>query len=131
MLFSFRFKGFCVSIMLISLAFTTFQKLLHKKKLQNQTIPVGTLSGKTSAGLPKNVVSENDQMISFNTVVTFSSISISFVLIFLYSSFNGGFVYYNVVIGFFLTFNIIPPLYFFKKLSTFKIAISIINEMFS
>ena len=122
MFFLFRFKGFCVSILLISLVFTTtFQKswFLHKKKKQNQTIPslterpssVGTL-----VGLQLNVVRENDQMISFNTVVTYSIVSISFYIIWvLYSSSTAGFVYYNVAIGFFLAFTITPPLYFFFK----------------
>ena len=136
MFFLFRFKGFCVSILLISLVFTTtFQKFLHKKKKQNQTIPslterpssVGTL-----VGLQLNVVRENDQMISFNTVVTYSIVSISFYIIWvLYSSSTAGFVYYNVAIGFFLAFTITPPLYFFNNLSRFKIAISIVHEMFS
>ena len=135
MFFLFRFKGFCVSIMLISLAFTTFQKFLHKKKKQNQTIPslterpssVGTL-----VGLKLNVVRENDQMISFNTVVIYSIVSLSFFAIWvLYSSSTGGFVYYNLFIVFFLAFTITPPLYFFNNLSRFKIAISIVHEMFS
>ena len=133
--FLFRFKGFCVSIMLISLAFTTFQKFLHKKKKQNQTIPILTerpSSLGTLVWLQLNVVSENDQMISFNTVVIFSSLSISFFTIWtFYSSSTAGFVYYNLLIVFFLVFNITPPLYFFNNLSRFKIAISIIHEMFS
>ena len=136
MFFLFRFKGFCVSILLISLVFTTtFQKFLHKKKKQNQTIPILTerpSSVGTLAGLQLNVVSENDQMISFNTVIIFSSLSISFFTIWtLYSSSTAGFVYYNMFIVFFLAFNITPPLYFFNNLSRFKIAISIIHEMFS
>ena len=136
MFFLFRFKGFCVSILLISLVFTTiFQMLLHKKKKQNQTIPslterpssVGTL-----VGLQLNVVSENDPMISFNTVVIFSSLSISVFSIWIfYSESTAGFVYYNLFIVFFLAFNITPPLYFFNNLSRFKMAISIIHEMFS
>ena len=136
MFFLFRFKGFCVSILLISLVFTTtFQKFLHKKKKQNQTIPslterpssVGTL-----VGLKLNVVRENDQMISFNTVVIYSIVSLSFFTIWvLYSSSTAGFIYYNLSIGFFLAFTITPPLYFFNNLSRFKIAISIIHEMFS
>ena len=133
--FLFRFQGFCVSIMLISLAFTTFQKFLHKKKKQNQAIPILTerpSSVGTSVGLQLNVVSENDQMISSNTVVIFSSLSFSFFTIWtFYSSSTAGFVYYNLLIVFFLVFNITPPLYFFNNLSKFKIAISIIHEMFS
>ena len=135
MFFLFRFKGFCVSIMLISLAFTTFQKFLHKKKKQNQTIPILTerpSSVGTLVGLQLNVVRENDQMISFNTVVTYSIVSISFYIIWvLYSSSTAGFVYYNVAIGFFLAFTITPPLYFFNNLSTFKIAVSLVGEMFN
>ena len=133
MFFLFRFKGFCVSIILISLAFTTFQKFLHKKKKQNQ-IPIVTerpLSVGTLVGLQLNVVSENDQMISFNTVVIFSSVFTFFTIWILYSSSNEGFVYYNLIIGFFLVLNITPPLYFFNNLSRFKIAISIVHEMFS
>ena len=135
MFFVFRFKGFCVSILLISLVFTTtFQKILRKKKKQNQIIPILTekpLSG-TSVGLQLNVVRENDQMISFNTVVMYSIVSISFLMIWLfYSSSTAGFIYYNLSIGFFLAFTITPPLYFFNNLSRFKIAISIIHEMFS
>ena len=131
MFFLFRFKGFCVSILLISLAFTTLQMFLHKKKKQNQTIPIVT-ERPSLVGLQLNVASENDQMISFNTVVIFSSLSISFFTIWtLYSSSTAGFVYYNLFIVFFLAFNITPPLYFFNNLSRFKIAISIIHEMFS
>mgnify|MGYP001253769480 CR=1 FL=1 len=134
--FLFRFQGFCVSIMLISLTFSTFLKFLHKKKKkQNQTIPTLTerpSSVGTLVGLQLNVVSENDQMISFNTVVIFSSLSISFFMMWtFYSSSTAGFVYYNLLIVFFLVFNITPPLYFFNNLSRFKIAISIIHEMFS
>ena len=135
MFFVFRFKGFCVSILLISLVFTTtFRKILRKKKKQNLIIPIlaeRPLSG-TSVGLQLNVVRENDQMISFNTVVTYSIVSISFFMIWvLYSSSTAGFVYYNLTIGFFLAFTITPPLYFFKNLSRFKIAISVVYEMFS
>ena len=135
MFFVFSFKGFCVSILLISLVFTTtFQKILRKKKKQNQIIPILTekpLSG-TSVGLQLNVVRENDQMISYNTVVIYSIVSISFFTIWvLYSSSTAGFIYYNVAIGFFLAFTITPPLYFFNNLSRFKIAISIVHEMFS
>ena len=135
MFFVFRFKGFCVSILLISLVFTTtFQKILRKKKKQNQIIPILTekpLSG-TSVGLQLNVVRENDQMISFNTVVMYSIVSISFLMIWLfYSSSTAGFIYYNLSIGFFLAFTITPPLYFFNNLSRFKIAISIVREMLS
>ena len=135
MFFLFRFKGFCVSIMLISLTFTTFRKFLHKKKKQNQTIPISTerpSSVGTLVGLQLNVVSENDPMISFNTVVIFSSLSISFFTIWtFYSETTAEFVYYNLFIVFFLAFNITPPLYFFNNLSRFKIAISIIHEMFN
>ena len=132
-LFSFRFKWFCLSTMLISLSLTTFRNFLHKKKQQNQ-IAVGTERPSSVAivDLPFNVVSENDQMISFNTVVIFSSLSISFFTIWtFYSSSTAGFVYYNLLIVFFLVFNITPPLYSFNNLSRFKIAISIIHEMFS
>ena len=133
--FLFRFQGFCVSIMLISLAFTTFRKFLHNKKKQNQTIPILTerqSSVGTLVGLQLNVVSENDQMISFNTVVIFSSLSFSFFTMWtFYSSSTAGFVYYNLLIVFFLVFNVTPPLYFLNNLSRFKIAISIIHEMFS
>ena len=134
MFFLFRFRGFCVSMILISLTFTTFQRFLHKRKKQNQ-IPIVTerpLSVGTLVGLQLNVVRENDQMISFNTVVTYSIVSISFYIIWvLYSSSTAGFVYYNLSIGFFLAFTITPPLYFFNNLSRFKIAISIVHEMFS
>ena len=135
MFFLFRFKGFCVSILLISLVFTTtFQKILRKKKKQNQIIPILTEKplSVTSVGLQLNVVRENDQMISFNTVVIYSIVSISFFTIWvLYSSSTAGFIYYNLSIGFFLAFTITPPLYFFNNLSRFKIAISIVHEMFS
>ena len=136
MFFVFRFKGFCVSILLISLVFTTiFQMLLHKKKKKNQTIPILTerpSSVGTLVGLQLNVVSENDPMISFNTVIIFSSVSISFFTIWtFYSESTAGFVYYNLFIVFFLAFNITPPLYFFNNLSRFKIAISIVREMLS
>ena len=130
---SFRFKGFCLSSMLISLSLTTFRNFLHRKKQQNQ-IAVGTERPSSVAivDLPFNVVSENDQMISSNTVVIFSSLSISFFTIWtFYSSSTAGFVYYNLLFVFFLVFNITPPLYFFNNLSRFKIAISIIHEMFS
>ena len=136
MFFLFRFKGFCVSILLISLVFTTtFQKFLHKKKKQNQTIPILTerpSSVGTLVGLQLNVVRENDQMISFNTVVMYSIVSISFFTTWVfYSPSTAGFIYYNLSIGFFLAFTITPPLYFFNNLSRFKIAISVVHEMFS
>ena len=130
---SFRFKGFCLSSMLISLSLTTFRNFLHRKKQQNQ-IAVGTERPSSVAivDLPFNVVSENDQMISSNTVVIFSSLSFSFFTMWtFYSSSTAGFVYYNLLFVFFLVFNITPPLYFFNNLSRFKIAISIIHEMFS
>ena len=134
MFFLFRFKGFCISILLISLAFTTLQMFLHKKKKQNQTIPIVT-ERPSLVGLQLNVASENDQMISFNTVVIFSSVSVSFSMIWTFFIFTEGFVYpgfgYNIAIAFFLAVNITPPLYFFNNLSRFKIAISIVHEMFS
>ena len=89
------------------------------------------LSG-TSVGLQLNVVRENDQMISFNTVVMYSIVSISFLMIWLfYSSSTAGFIYYNLSIGFFLAFTITPPLYFFNNLSSFKIGVSLVGEMFN
>ena len=134
-LFSFRFKGFCVSTMLISLAFTTLRKFLRKKKQQNQTAVVPTQEMSSSVAiveLPFNVVSENDQMISFNTVVIFSSVSFFFIMIWIvYSSYSSGLLYYNLIICFSLVLNITPPLYFFKKVSNFKIAISVVREMFN
>ena len=134
MFFLFRIRGFCVSMILISLTFTTFQRFLHKRKKQNQ-IPIVTerpLSVGTLVGLQLNVVSENDHMISFNTVVIFSSVSISCFMIWsLYSSSSSGFLYYNLIIFFSLVLNITPPLYFFKKVSNFKIAISVVREMFN
>ena len=131
--FSFRFKGFCISSMLISLSLTTFRNFLHKKKQQNQ-ITVGTERPSSVAivDLPFNVVSENDQMISFKTVVIFSSVLISFFMIWsLYYSSKAGSVYYNLMICFSLVLNITPPLYFFNNLSTFKIAVSLVGEMFN
>ena len=124
-IFSFRFKVFCISSMLISLSLTTFRNFLHRKKQQNQ-IAVGTVD------LPFNVVSENDQMISFKTVVIFSSVLISFFLIWIhYYSSKAGSVYYNLMICFSLVLNITPPLYFFNNLSSFKIGVSLVGEMFN
>ena len=119
--------------MLISLSLTTFRNLLHMKKQQNQ-IAVGTdrPSSVAIVDLPFNVVSENDQMISFKTVVIFSSVLISFFLIWsLYYSSTAGSVYYNIMICFSLVLNITPPLYFFNNLSSFKIAVSLVGEMFN
>ena len=131
---SFRFKGFCLLSMLISLSLTTFRNFLHKKKQQNQ-IAVGTAPERPSSvaivDLPYNVVSENDQMISFKTVVIFSSVLISFFMIWMYYSSKAGSVYYNLMICFSLVLNITPPLYFFNNLSTFKIAVSLVGEMFN
>jgi hypothetical protein len=121
--------------MLISLAFTTLRKFLHKTKQQNQTAVVPTQERSPSVAiveLPFNVVSENDQMISFNTVVISSSVFFFFIMIWImYSSSSSGFLYYNLIIFFSLVLNIIPPLYFFKKVSNFKIAISLVHEMFN
>ena len=122
--------------MLISLSLTTFRNFLHRKKQQNQ-IGVGTERPSSVAivDLPFNVVSENDQMISFKTVVIFSSVLISFFIIWggYYSSVAGhkGSVYYNLMICFSLVLNITPPLYFFNNLSSFKIAVSLVGEMFN
>ena len=136
-LFSSRFKGFCISSMLISLSLTTFRNFLHRKKQQNQ-IAVGTERPSSVAivDLPFNVVSENDQMISFKTVVIFSSVLISFFMIWslYYSSIAGSdiaLVHYNLMICFSLVLNITPPLYFFNNLSSFKIAVSLVGEMFN
>ena len=131
--FYFRFKVFCISSMLISLSLTTFRNFLHRKKQQNQ-IAVGTERPSSVAivDLPFNVVSENDQMISFKTVVIFSSVLISFFMIWsLYYSSIAGSVYYNLMICFSLVLNITPPLYFFNNLSSFKIAVSLVGEMFN
>ena len=131
---SFRFKGFCLSSMLISLSLTTFRNFLHRKKQQNQ-IAVGTERPSSVAivDLPFNVVSENDQMISFKTVVIFSSVLISFFMIWSvhYSSIASRDVYYNLMICFSLVLNVTPPLYFFNNLSSFKIAVSLVGEMFN
>ena len=124
--------------MLISLSLTTFRNFLHRKKQHNQ-IAVGTAPERPSSvavvDLPFNVVSENDQMISFKTVVIFSSVLISFFIIWggYYSSVAGhtGSVYYNLMICFSLVLNITPPLYFFNNLSSFKIAVSLVGEMFN
>ena len=131
--FSSRFKGFCLSSMLISLSLTTFRNFLHRKKQQNQ-LAVGIerpSSVVAIVDLPFNVVSENDQMISFKTVVIFSSALISFFMIWMYYSSHAGTVYYNLMICFSLVLNITPPLYFFNNLSTFKIAVSLVGEMFN
>jgi hypothetical protein len=131
--FSFRFKMLCISSMLISLSLTTFRNFLHRKKQQNQ-IAVGTerpSSVVAIVDLPFNVVSENDQMISFKTVVIFSSVLISFFMIWMYYSSKAGSVYYNLMICFSLVLNITPPLYFFNNLSSFKIAVSLVGEMFN
>ena len=121
--------------MLISLSLTTFRNFLHRKKQQNQ-LAVGTERPSSVAvaivDLPFNVVSENDQMISFKTVVIFSSVLISFFMIWIhYYSSKAGSVYYNLMICFSLVLNITPPLYFFNNLSSFKIAVSLVGEMFN
>ena len=121
--------------MLISLSLTTFRNFLHRKKQQNQ-LAVGTERPSSVAvanvDLPFNVVSENDQMISFKTVVIFSSVLISFFMIWIhYYSSKADSVYYNLMICFSLVLNITPPLYFFNNLSSFKIGVSLVGEMFN
>ena len=116
--------------MLISLAFTTLRK---KEKKQNQTAVVPTQERPSSVAiveLPFNVVNENDQMISFNRVLIFFTLSISFFLIWILFSFSTT-ANYSFMFCFSLSFNIIPPLYFFNNQSSFKIAISLVREMFN
>ena len=134
LVFSYRFHGFCVSILLVSLIVTTFKRILYEKKKMKQ-ISLGTQRPPSVAlvELPfLNVISANDSMISLITVFIFSSVSLIFLTILtLYSRSVAGTLYYHLIICFYLSFTITPPLYFFKRIGKFKIAIDIVCEMFN
>ena len=130
----FRFHGFCVSILLISIIVTIYRKVLSEKKKTNQ-VQVGNQrpSSVASTEVPRlNVVSSNDPMISLRTVFIFSSISLTFLILLVF--YTGGThitLWYFLIICFYVSFSITPPLYFFNRIGKLKIAIAIVFEMFN
>ena len=82
-----------------------------------------------------NIVSSNNSMISYSTVFIGSAVIVSiFVFWTIYVQIHASDIvstfYYNVSIVFSLLLNVTPPLYFFNRLGSFKIALSIAREMF-
>ena len=134
----FRLKGFCITVLLGSIIGTIFMKFQYAKKKRNQKNQVGNQrSPSSSLALVEppiihlNVISANDSMISFKTLITISFFSLlCFMIWSLYSSFTAGFIYFNMLIGFFLIFTVTPPLYFFTRFDKFKFAVTLVFEMF-
>ena len=82
-----------------------------------------------------NIVSSNSSMISYSTVFM-SSVVIVFIFVFwtIYVQIHASDIvstfYYNISIVFSLLLNVTPPLYFFNRLGSFKIALSIARGVF-
>ena len=113
---------------------TTLKKLQYAKK-KNQTVPVGNQRSHSLAlvELPFNVISANDSMISFKTIIMISIFFLLSFLIFVLHAgmlITAGFMFYNLLIVFFLIFTITPPLYFFTRWDKFKVALTVVSEMF-
>ena len=82
-----------------------------------------------------NIVSSNNSMISYSTVFIGSAVIVSiFVVWTIYVQIHASDIvstfYYNFSIVFFLLLNVTPPLYFFNRLGSFKIALSIARGVF-
>ena len=82
-----------------------------------------------------NIVSSNNSMISYSTVFIGSAVIVSIFVFWtiyeqIYASDIVSTFYYNFSIAFFVLLNVTPPLYFFNRLGSFKIALSIAQEMF-
>ena len=81
-----------------------------------------------------NNVSSNSSMISSSTVFIGSMVIVSFFVIWTIhiqkNSDISSFFYYNFSIVFSLLLNVTPPLYFFNRLGSFKLALSIVQEIF-
>ena len=123
-----------MSILLISVIVTGFGKILYEKKKRKQVL-VGNqqLSSVSNVALPQlNVVKSNDSMISLITVLIFSTISLFFLfLLIFYTKAIAGTLYFLAAVCFYVVFNFIPPLYFFKRNGKLKIALALVFEMFS
>ena len=118
----------------MSIIVTIYRKVLSEKKKKNQ-VQVGNqrTSSVASAKPPRlNVVSANDSMISLKTAFIFSSVSLSFlILLVFYTTGTHITLWYHLIICFFVSFSITPPLYFFNRIGKLKIAIAIVFEMFN
>ena len=84
---------------------------------------------------PLNIISSNNSMISYSTVFIGSVVIVSIfvfwtIYVQIYTSDIASTFYYNFSIVFSLLLNVTPPLYFFNRLGSFKIALSIAQEMF-
>ena len=82
-----------------------------------------------------NIVSSNNSMISYSTVFIGSAVILSiFVFWTIYVQIHASDIvstfYYTFSIVFFLLLNVTPPLYFFNRLGSFKIALSIARGVF-
>ena len=128
-----RFKGFCVTILLISLIVTFI-----KKKARNQINLKNEKSPSIASVQPFfNVSIGNDSMMSFKTSVIFGSISMIFLVLWIMytqviaEDYSYRSIFYNLTICFYLLFSITPPLYFFKRIAKFKRALSIVHDIFS
>ena len=81
-----------------------------------------------------NVVSSNSSMISSSTIFIGSMVIVSIFVIWTIhvqkNSDISSFFYYNIWIMFSLLLNVTPPLYFFNRLGSFKLALSLVQEIF-
>ena len=131
---NYRFQGFYVSILLISMIVTGLRKILYEKKARGQVL-VGNQQSNSGSNveLPQlNIVKSNDSMISLITVLIFSAASLIFLfLLSFYTKTVPGTSYYLLMLSFYAIFNFTPPLYFFKRIGKLKIAIDLVFEMFS
>ena len=95
----------------------------------------GSLVSSSKSKPSFNIVSSNNSMISYSTVFIGSAVIVSiFVVWTIYVHIHASDIvstfYYNFSIVFSLLLNVTPPLYFFNRLGSFKIALSIARGVF-
>ena len=95
----------------------------------------GSLVSSSKSKPSFNIVSSNNSMISYGTVFIGSIVIVSiFVVWTIYVHIHASDIvstfYYNFSIVFSLLLNVTPPLYFFNRLGSFKIALSIARGVF-
>lgn len=111
-----------MSILAISIILATYVSAL-KKKYQIQIQP--------ALALPElNCVGANDLMISMKTNIILSLFSLIFIVCWVSFSFYDGFMAFNFCVAFQLILNFTPPIHFFGRCDKFKVAMSLVNEMF-
>ena len=137
----FRFKGFCITVPLLSLTVAATRKYIYGKKTHRNQISFSydTRSPSNASNrIPytSQTSGANDSMMSFKTAIIFCSVSMIFLILWMAYSIGIAedqfyrYVFYNLTICFYLLFSIVPPLYFFNRLNRFKIALMIVSEMF-